>query len=90
MTRKKPLSQLLQTPEDIYRAPAEVVKDRRLSEAEKKEALANWEADETALLRADDENMSRPDAENSARAADMISDIRRAGRRLASSSSKEK
>ena len=82
MTGKKTAA-LIQNPGNVWRTPADILKDRRLSEAEKLAALRNWEADETALLRADDENM--PLQRGRARAVppeDMIADIQRIERKI--------
>jgi hypothetical protein len=46
-------------PGRYYRSPADVVRDRRLSNEERLSILAAWERDARAPSVADDENMSR-------------------------------
>jgi hypothetical protein len=44
-------------PEKIYKIPESVLLDIRLTRADKDKILRNWELDQLALLRADEENM---------------------------------
>jgi hypothetical protein len=74
----------VQNPQKIYHDPAEIMKDRRLSEKKKLQALQDLEADQKALLRAEDENMSGGTAENSSSPGDMLKKIQLAERKLES------
>ena len=47
-------------PENHYRSPAEVTKDKTLTTEEKKSALNTWEQDARQLLVASDEGMPTP------------------------------
>jgi hypothetical protein len=47
-------------PENHYRSPAEVAKDKTLTTEEKKSALNTWEQDARQLLVASDEGMPMP------------------------------
>ncbi|RZI70631.1 MAG: hypothetical protein EOP38_31870 [Rubrivivax sp.] len=42
MTKKKLLDDIKQNPSRIYRAPADVMRDRRLGDAERLEILRAW------------------------------------------------
>lgn len=57
---------LIQNPENVYNSPAELLRDRRLTEKDKLKALESWEADLRAQLRADDENMTAAAPQKSA------------------------
>ena len=68
------------SPATAYKKPAEILADARLSEDEKLAALKNWESDQKALLRADDENMG---AQKPVRPAeDLLAEIQRAERKV--------
>ncbi len=43
MAKKKLVEDMKQNPQRFYRAPADVVRDRRFSDAERLEILAAWE-----------------------------------------------
>jgi len=49
-------------PARYYRSPSDVVRDRRLSDAERLEILDAWERDARSLSVADDENMAGGEA----------------------------
>lgn len=80
---KKKAAKILLAPEKAFRAPDDVVKDAALTEEEKLAVLRNWEDDEKALLRADDENMAGQEGEEkSAPPADRLARIKDAESRL--------
>ena len=53
MTKKKLLEEIKQDPARIYRAPADVMRDRRLGDGERLEVLKAWQdRDENAGIAA--------------------------------------
>lgn len=60
MTPSLPATDLEATvrdPEDHYAAPMDVLKDTRLTDAEKQRVLESWELDAQLLSQAESENM---------------------------------
>jgi hypothetical protein len=55
---EKIVEQAIKDPEKVYETPESVLKDSRLTRAEKDKVLHSWENDEVALMRAEEENMS--------------------------------
>lgn len=60
---KKIVEKALDHPEDVYRKPSDVLKDKRLKDKDKIKVLDSWEQDEEAMSRAEDENMASGDNE---------------------------
>lgn len=60
MTRKeKIVEKAVNHPEEAYKKPSDVLKDRQLKDKDKIRILDSWEQDEEAMARAEDENMTR-------------------------------
>ena len=57
MTKKQLLEEIKTDASRYYRAPGDVIRDRRFSDHEKLEILQAWERDARALSVADDEGM---------------------------------
>ena len=62
--------------------PAIILRDSALSEEQKLKALKELEIDQKALLRADDENMSRDYSDHAQMPCEAIMTIQRAERRI--------
>jgi hypothetical protein len=58
MSKKQFLDEIKINPSRYYRAPTDVIRDRRFSDHEKLEILAAWERDARGLAVADDESMT--------------------------------
>ena len=59
-TRKQEqLAKIISEPNDFYRRPRDVIKDRRFQLEEKIKILESWENEQNLLLKADAENMPR-------------------------------
>ena len=58
MTKKQLLEDIKADPARFFRAPNDVIRDRRFSDYERLEILQAWERDARALSVADDEGMS--------------------------------
>jgi len=82
MEIKKIPGQCVQSPQNVYAKPEDILNDSRLSEEQKMKALKTWEEDQQALLRADDENMPAQKPQNAPAPADMIERIQGAEKKL--------
>lgn len=69
------------TTEKKSRHPDDVVMDESLSEEEKLKALKNLEEDHKALMRADDEAMTRP-IEPELTPAELLANVKKAEQQL--------
>ena len=58
MTKIKLLEEIKLNPARYYRAPSDVIRDRRFNDSERLEILEAWERDARALSVADDESMT--------------------------------
>lgn len=58
MTKKQLLEDIKADPPRFFRAPNDVIRDRRFTDAERLEILQSWERDARALSVADDEGMN--------------------------------
>jgi hypothetical protein len=58
MTKLQLLEEIKLNPARYYRAPTDVIRDRRFSDPERLEILGAWERDARALSVADDESMT--------------------------------
>lgn len=59
--RQRPsIEDIIKDPVKHYRAPADVLTDKRLSRAEQRRVLESWAVDAQLIAVADDENMSAP------------------------------
>lgn len=65
-----------------YRHPSQLLRDKRLSRKQKKQALRNWENEEKDLLRADEESMTAQDESAAPPAAALLKEIQCAERKL--------
>jgi len=58
MTKKQLLEDIKADPARYFRAPSDVNRDRRFTDAERLEILQSWERDARTLSAADDEGMN--------------------------------
>ncbi len=58
MAKKQLIDEIKVNPARYYKAPSDVVRDRRFTDAERLDILAAWERDARALSVADDESMT--------------------------------
>jgi hypothetical protein len=58
MTKKQLLEDIKADPERFFRAPNDVIRDRRFTDPERLEILQSWERNARALMVADDEGMT--------------------------------
>jgi hypothetical protein len=58
MTKKQLLEEIKADPARYFRAPNDVIRDRRFTDQERLEILQSWERDARALSVADDEGMT--------------------------------
>ena len=58
MTKKQLLEDIKADPSRFFRAPNDVIRDRRFTDPERLEILQSWERDARALSVADDEGMT--------------------------------
>jgi hypothetical protein len=70
----------IKDPGRLFETPLDVTLDPRLSHNEKRTILQNWQLDQHALLRAEDENMSQLDG--SSHPSRLLEKISRAMRQI--------
>jgi hypothetical protein len=58
MTKKQLIEEITLNPSRYYRAPSDVVRDRRFNDEERLKILEAWERDARALAVADEESMT--------------------------------
>lgn len=66
----------IQDPAAMFASPEAVIAHPDLSEQDKRKILESWKVDATLLLTADEENMDRPEAVNTA--AEKLREIAKA------------
>ena len=69
-------------PEKVYKTPESVLADNRLSQEQKDKILHCWEQDQLALIRAEEENMTRKT--DSPVPVEMLEKIKKAEKKLES------
>ncbi|HEY8963116.1 MAG TPA: hypothetical protein VIN59_01500 [Alphaproteobacteria bacterium] len=75
------VEQAIRDPMKMYGVPANVLKDERLKDTEKRIILESWALDQERLLESEAENMTKaPKAHNSPE--EILRDIRKAERKL--------
>jgi len=83
---KKIVDTAVKDPEKFYKTPEAVLRDTRLSGEEKDQVLHNWEMDQLALIRAEDENMTS--SEGARPPVDLLDKIKKAEKTLDAGSKK--
>lgn len=74
------VDEVIKDPGRIYDTPDEVLRDSHLSKEEKEIILENWEQDQIALLRAEEENMTGDT--KAVNAAPLLQEIEKARKKL--------